>query len=230
MGDEKVLLREFAALGNQQIPSCANLHEVLKNPSQNISLTAKEAYNVAYKHARRLECSMAEVLSETDKVGRTPMYLAVRTSNHQAMKLFLRLGAPINAGNVSNGWSPLLLACWMRDMEAMEMLIAHGADVDHQCSGESGFTPLAAAAAREDLEVCGILIAAGASPAKAEHLMRRSNSPMKKDIIDFIHKNSTRRLSILGDKARFALEALFGYPKVDWYPSHTSAQRILMKC
>jgi hypothetical protein len=216
--DEKVLLGEFAALGNQPSPSHANIHKALQVPS----LSNREAYNVAYNHARRLGCGLADVLCETDELGRTPMHIAVRASKHQAMELMLHYGAPANAGNISNGWSPLLLACWLRDMEAIKMLIAHGADVDQQCFGESGFTPLAAAAASEDLGVCKLLLAAGANPGRAEYLMSRSASKSKDDIIRFIRKATRRPLSILGDRSCVTLLSFLKSLKLDQCPSFTS--------
>jgi ankyrin repeat protein len=173
MCDGRQILSDLTAIEHRPSrPSLhANLHEALRLPHRLPPLSIKEAYNIAYIHACSLRCSMEDMLGATDPLGRTPLLLAVRTSNHEAMKLLLHMGAPVDKGNILNGWSPLLLASWKCDVAAMEMLIAHGADVDRQCHGVSRFSPLAAAALCEDLDACKnackILLAAGASRCPA---------------------------------------------------------------
>jgi ankyrin repeat protein len=144
---------------------------------------------------------MAKLLCATDALGRTPLMLAVRTEKHEAMKWLLQQGAPIDKGNTQNGWSPLLLASWKADVVAMEILIAHGADVDSHCEGESGFTPLVAAAARSARNACQILLAAGASVQKAEHVLKCSTNSLKNYIIKFIRDVSSRPWSIVRVKS-----------------------------
>jgi hypothetical protein len=184
------LLGDLNAIGHR--PSSVTLHEAVQLPS----LSNKEAFDVAYSQALSLGCSMASMLCAEDALGRTPLMLAVRTEKHETMKWFLQQGAPVDKGNTQNGWSPLLLASWKADMAAMEILIAHGADVDCHCEGESGFTPLVAAAAREALNACEILLAAGASRDKSEHVLKCSTNPFKKDIIQFLRNVSARPWSI----------------------------------
>jgi ankyrin repeat protein len=138
--------------------------------------------------ARLHDQCIKDVLKSLDAYGRTPLYLAVRTSNHTAMKMMLSLGADVDAGSAESGWSPLILACWLQDAVAMEILIGHGANLDHRCNTHCNFTPLTAAAAAQCLPTCRMLLAAGAGGLRALELMSGSAMTVsrRKEIIDFI--------------------------------------------
>jgi hypothetical protein len=179
--EETKLLRDLASCGFR-VHEAAYFHQLIQSK---MHLSRKQVYDAVCKEARLRGHSIATVLSTPDKYGRMPLYLAIKTAQHSAAELLLHLGADINAGICETGWSPLLLACWMKDVTAVELLIAHGADVDHCCKTSANFTPFAAAAAAQCLQACRLLVAAGASATNAVDLMSGSliREPQRNDII-----------------------------------------------
>jgi ankyrin repeat protein len=143
-------------------------------------------YDAVYNEARILECDIATVLSNTDAIGRMPLYMAVKHSQHAAMETLLHMGADVDAGSSATSWSPLVLASWMGDSQAIELLIKHGSNLDHPAS--HGFTPLAAAAMARCIKSCKVLLIAGASATLAKRL----------------HADSVRTVVSAGEKARSA--------------------------
>jgi hypothetical protein len=179
---EQKLLGDLASCG-YQVSNNVPLHNVLRSSK---SLTHKETYDAVYNEARRLQCDIATVLSKTYDLGRMPLYIAVKHSQHAAIETLLHRGADVDAGSLSTSWSPLVLASWMGDSVAIELLIKHGSNVDHRAS--HGFTPLAAAAMARCVKSCKVLLIAGASAALAKRL----------------HTDSVREIDPAGGKARSA--------------------------
>merc|ERR1712032_127527 len=102
--------------------------------------------------------------------------------HHSAVRMLLGLGADVDAGSSQSGWSPLVVASWVRDNAGVEILVAHGASVDHRCSTGCNFTPLSAAAASESFPICSALFAAGANVDYAVDLMLASEFGEKQSI------------------------------------------------
>lgn len=73
------------------------------------------------------------------------------------------LGIDLNAATVRGhfGDTPLHVAAVWGDLAAIEILLAHGADVN--AAGEHGYTPLHEAVEQEQLEAARLLISRGAS-------------------------------------------------------------------
>lgn len=141
------------------------LGEMLRSSKK---MSHSEVYDAVYNEARSLHCNMARVLSTPDGYGRLPLFIAVKHSQPAAIDSFLHMRADVDAGNLVNGWSPLVLASWVRNEQAMNVLIKNGANVDHHAN--QGFTPLAAAALASCVKTCEILIAAGANATLARKL------------------------------------------------------------
>mmetsp|Transcript_98422 Transcript_98422/g.170485 ORF Transcript_98422/g.170485 Transcript_98422/m.170485 type:complete len:280 (+) Transcript_98422:27-866(+) len=158
------------------------LQETLES---NRSLSRGQAYDAAYNHARSLGCTMKTALSTPDKDGRMPLYIATKASRHVAMEVLLHLGAHVDSGSITNGWSPLLLASLRCDARAVAILVAHRADVNC-CSARGGFTPLAAASATCCHKTCTRLLDAGASAAFAERMMTDAQSHSSEAVLEFL--------------------------------------------
>jgi ankyrin repeat protein len=126
------------------------------------------------------------VVNKQDQLGRTPLFLAVKERQYKASRVLLDMGPDIDAGSSQSGWSPLLLASWIGDNAHVEVLVAHGASVDHRCSTGCNFTPLAAAAASKQPQVCSALRAAGANVEYAVDLMRVSTFSAREEVAGFI--------------------------------------------
>merc|ERR1712048_68157 len=103
-----------------------------------------------------------KAVSRTDAYGRSLIYRAVKSSSHAALQVLLSLGAPVDVGNLDNGWSPLALAAWMGNSLAIDCLLEHGADADFKQHTYS-WTPLIAAASKGDIQLCHKLIDHGAN-------------------------------------------------------------------
>jgi ankyrin repeat protein len=139
-----------------------------------------------FDEARQLGCSLGEVVDKQDRLGRSPLFLAVKERQHNASRVLLGIGPDIDAGSSQSGWSPLLMASFVGDKAHVEALVAHGASVDHRCSTGCNFTPLAAAAASKHSQICSALRAAGADVEYALDLMRASTYTSRVEVAEFI--------------------------------------------
>ena len=90
----------------------------------------------------------------------SPMWVAARKGNINAVKQHLAAGALVNAKNES-GWTPLHQAAWGGHTEVAELLIANGADVNTMTDGYR-WTPLHEAARSGRKVIAKLLINKGA--------------------------------------------------------------------
>ncbi len=91
--------------------------------------------------------------------GETPLMLAVRSGEVDAVKVLLDVGANINETETWNGQSALMWAAVEGHVPVVQMLIDHGADI--HARSNSGATPLLFAARTGSMDVVGALLAAG---------------------------------------------------------------------
>jgi len=115
----------------------------------------------------------------------------VKERQHNASRVLLDVGPDIDVGSSQSGWSPLLMASWVGDKAHVDVLMAHGANVDHRCSTGCNFTPLAAAAASKRSQICSALRAAGADVEYAVDLMRASTFSAREEVAGFIAEAGT---------------------------------------
>jgi len=154
------------------------------------SVSRHETYDAIFDEARHQPCRLEDVVNQWDEFGRTPLFLAVKERQHSALLALLDLGADIDAGSNQTGWSPLLMASWIQDNASVEILVAHGASVDHRCSTPCNFTPLSAAAVSKSLAICSVLCAAGANVEYALDLLLASDFAAQEEVAGFIAESA----------------------------------------
>jgi len=93
-------------------------------------------------------------------MGCTPLYVAVRYEQREAMQLLIREGANVNACN-ENGDTPLLLSVSMGSEYFTDFLLSAGASV-HTCAS-NGNTVLQIAITKRHESVASMLLRYGAS-------------------------------------------------------------------
>lgn len=85
----------------------------------------------------------------------------VRDNDLKAVKELIASGADINHQDESNGYTPLMIACFRNYEEMAKLLISEGADIDHQ--GKTyGHTSLILACSFNHVEMAKLLISEGA--------------------------------------------------------------------
>jgi ankyrin repeat protein len=94
--------------------------------------------------------------------GFTPLDVAVlNTENNSGIvELLLKAGADPNGADDYRGYTPLIFACTMGDLETVRMLLAAGADPSHVA--KDGKTPLSMAEGSDSTDIVHILRRAGA--------------------------------------------------------------------
>lgn len=75
---------------------------------------------------------------------------------------FLEAGMPVNSIRTTDGWTPLIAACFYKKTDIVEQLLAQQATVNIR--DKYGKTPLMYAAAMGAEDIVGLLLAAGADP------------------------------------------------------------------
>jgi hypothetical protein len=98
-------------------------------------------------------------LSETIRGGVTALHLAAATDLHQAVKLLVERGAPVNA-RTDTGFTPLHWAASRNAADTVTLLLDSGANVSAKAN--SDITPLHWAASKDAADAVKLLLAAGA--------------------------------------------------------------------
>lgn len=83
-------------------------------------------------------------LSFRDEEGRTPLHAALDRElpdKHEVLELLLKGGAAVNLKGV-NDWTPAHMAAARDDVEALRLLVGHGADLAIRTSIDDYATPL----------------------------------------------------------------------------------------
>lgn len=101
-----------------------------------------------------------EQLEAVDEVGDTPLTYACMGNSFDGVKYLVEKGALINTEH--NNRSPIQIACGKSDMNIIEYLLDHGADLSVGSNSEIG-TPLHWAAGENRVEVAQLLLERGAN-------------------------------------------------------------------
>jgi ankyrin repeat protein len=129
------LLAETVPKAQAQIPE----EEKLGLASSNRTVPLLWACNCGYeKVVSRLLAENAET-EVKDWLYRTPLWLAISGNHGHIANMLLERGADVHACNCG-GWQPFSVAVVKGSVEAMQVLVAAGADVNETCYTE--FSPL----------------------------------------------------------------------------------------
>ena len=112
------------------------------------------------------ESSTAWKQSQQPMVVPDGLWAAAKANNPAELARLLDLGWPINERD-HRGYSPLMLAAYSGHIEAVDLLIARGADPNTK--DLFGNTVLMGAAFKGHLAIVMRLLAAGADPATTNH-------------------------------------------------------------
>jgi len=83
-------------------------------------------------------------LSFRDEEGYTPLLSAIERRSddrYEVLRLLLDAGAPVNRKGI-NDWTPAHMAAARDDVEALRLLVAHGADLTIRTEIDEYATPL----------------------------------------------------------------------------------------
>jgi len=119
---DPALVSEYVdhAQARGEVPSLAQMMAVFEGPCSS---------SVKLEMLREFE-GKAELLSQFDEFGTTPLNAAVGHCDATVVEYFLNLGADPNLQNPYSGETPLLLACRLGDLEEVQLLVSRGARVD----------------------------------------------------------------------------------------------------
>ncbi len=102
-----------------------------------------------------------------DPRGFTPLILAARQGQLEALSLLVGAGADPDLAGGRNGWTPLLHAVHKNQLQAVETLLRLGADVTG--AGTSGMSPLIMAAGYGQNPTVELLLQHGADVWRSTH-------------------------------------------------------------
>lgn len=114
------------------------------------------------------------LLASRNRDGQTPLMLAIKHGEvRESIQLLIDLGSDVNATD-NRGKTALHLAVKREDVEIVKLLIAAGANVNVQGTGDRQ-SPLHLAVSQENVEITVALFQAGANPFVRN---RRGDTPL----------------------------------------------------
>lgn len=101
------------------------------------------------------------LLTSAFEAGNTPLHLSILYGNFDIMAVFLQLANTIAFKNIinlqnQNGQTPLLVACYLNELEACEYLLEAGAD--SKISDSNGNTPIHVACKNKNLNILKVIL------------------------------------------------------------------------
>jgi len=133
--------------------------------------TRANIVNAILKDALTFDCSVQDIICSPNDDGDSPALQAIMRRSHIALKVILDAGASVEIGNSKSGWSNLMHAIAKRDVHAINILLARGANANH-IARPHGLTPLIVALANSLEIACLRLLDAGADAQMAEGFIR----------------------------------------------------------
>lgn len=162
-GERKQGLADILRPPKRQFEGGAAL--ICRYPCQ--SKVIEAAFNDALAQGGDLKAA----LRSTDAQGRTPVQRAVQMSWPMALSTLLALGADVDVGDKSSGWSPLMYSISVGDSQSALILVQHGAAVNFVAKPH-GWTPLLTALASNQLRLLDWLLNQEADPEPTLALLR----------------------------------------------------------
>jgi len=141
-------------------PSCdSHLLRCLKSKVSPDRCCVCDAVDSEYEISGRC---LNEVLAEADERGWSPMLIAARRGQTEAVHALIELGAQADCEEASSGWTPLMYAASLGHAEIVKALIAAGVNVNKLAS-KSGWNALCAAHLAGNDDIASVLVSHGAN-------------------------------------------------------------------
>jgi ankyrin repeat protein len=129
---------EWTRLANEVPGFPAGVDEYVGHPWILNALGAGSVLCVEWMIGRKVDLDFCE------PDGYTPLHAALERDppdRYALLELLLRAGAPVNRKGINN-WTPAHMAAAMDDVEALKILIRHGADLSIRTDIDDHATPL----------------------------------------------------------------------------------------
>ena len=119
----------------------------------------------------------------SDVLGQTPLYLAARSGNVTFIKLLLSYKPVIDSPETTKNWTPLIIASLAGLTTIAEILLEHGANIEHR--DHAGWTAIDHASYRGHVLLAKTLskAAAGLSYRQAARLQHRLKASSKRKLL-----------------------------------------------
>ena len=114
----------------------------------------------------------------SDALGQTPLYLAARSGNKTLISLLFRYKPVIDRPETTKDWTPLIIASLAGFTTIAELLLEHGANIEHR--DHAGWTAIDHASYRGHIPLAKLLSKAAANlsykqAAELQHQLKRSS-------------------------------------------------------
>ncbi|KFY47167.1 hypothetical protein V495_02075 [Pseudogymnoascus sp. VKM F-4514 (FW-929)] len=104
-------------------------------------------------------------IATTNTIGVSALHLAAVHAPPEVLRMLISAGYDVNLGTLNNGYTPLYEAVRSGRLEAMQVLLAEGADVNVELSNGETLLHVAAAAWKASVDVVRLLVEKGADTA-----------------------------------------------------------------
>ena len=143
-------------------------------------------FSIKSNHTEAIACLLkfdADV-NCSDVLGQTPLYLAARSGNKNFISLLLRHKAVVDRAENTKNWTPLIIACLAGFATIAEVLLKHGANIEHR--DHAGWTAIDHASYRGHITLAKALSKAAAdlSHKQAAELQRHLKTSSQRKLLE----------------------------------------------
>lgn len=119
----------------------------------------------------------------SDSSGQTPLYLAARSGNEVLIRLLLRYKPIVDKPETTKNWTPLIIASLAGFISIVQILLEHGANIEHR--DHAGWTAIDHASYRGHIPLAKALSKAAAdlSHKQAAELQHQLKSSLKRKLL-----------------------------------------------
>ena len=103
-------------------------------------------------------------VNSKNKIGYTPIIVAIESGNNEMLKELLKRGASVREKHPVFGRLALHTACYYENVEAVKILLAYDKSIVNYQSDVDGWTPIDDAVLKGNIEIVKILLENGADP------------------------------------------------------------------
>lgn len=164
-------------MGPQNSGDLGALHPSFKAAFSELLLFAiKSDFTEAVAYFSKLDMDV----NRSDFSGQTPLYLAARTGNEALVRLLLLYKPIVDKPETTKNWTPLIVASLAGFTSIVELLLEHGANIEHR--DHAGWTAIDHASYRGHIPLAKALSKAAAdlSHKQAAELQRQLKSSLER--------------------------------------------------